>query len=40
MEVVQVAMTTRNLETDETERNGVWIAENGDNCYRTGWIDR
>ena len=37
MEGVQAAMTTRNL---ETERNGVWFPEDGDSCYKTGWIDR
>ena len=24
----------------ETERNGVWFPEDGDSCYKTGWIDR
>ena len=37
MEGVQAAMTTKNL---ETERNGVWFPEDGDSCYKTGWIDR
>ena len=29
MEGVQAAMTTRN-----------WFPEDGDSCYKTGWIDR
>jgi hypothetical protein len=39
MEGVQAAMTARNLEQDEW-RNGVWFPEDGDNCYKTAWIDR
>ena len=39
MEGVQAAMTTRNIETDQTERNGVWSPEDGDSCYKTGSID-
>ena len=40
MEGVQAAMTKRNLEPDQwRNRNGVCFPEEGDSCYKTGWMD-
>jgi hypothetical protein len=41
LEGVQAAMTARNLELDQwRNRNGIWFPEDGNSCYKTGWMDR
>jgi hypothetical protein len=42
MEGVRAAMKTRHLEADQwlTERNGVWVPDDGDSCHKTGKVNR